>query len=76
MDDVGAAVGRRRQACRVGDVARRQLDAERREVRAVSGRRTSARTSRPSRAQRMDDPRADEARAARDEDLHDSKFCQ
>ena len=76
MDDVGAAVGRRRQARRVCDVTRDQLDAEGREVRAALRPAHECADVASFCAQRMHDPRADEARAARDEDLHDWKFCQ
>ena len=65
-----------REARRIGDVARHELDAEAREVRAALRPAHERADVASFRAQRMHDPRADEARAARDEDLHDSKFCQ
>jgi hypothetical protein len=76
MHDVGAALHRAPQARRIRHVARRKLDAPRRELRAALGAADERAHVEVPGAQRVDDLRSDETGGARDEDLHVVKFCQ
>jgi hypothetical protein len=76
VDDVGAALGRRSEGAGVGQVARHELDPERRERRSAIGAPGEHADLDLSGAESVDDRRPHEPRSTGDEDLHRSKFCQ
>src|SRR5581483_9544995 len=76
VHDVRATVDRGREARGIRRVSSDELRAEPRELCAALGPADERADVAPVRAQRVDDPWANEAGAAGDEDLHAWKFCQ